>query len=333
MKNNPLPRLDEDSELRNRLLKFCRLKPGEIWDDPMGFHRVGCLDAANKEQIDCLVANERPTLAVHDPPYNLVAFETRSAASFVEWCQQWTKISLDCLADDSSYYVWLGADQNKHYQPLPQFMMMMESMKAAKSRAFITMRNQRGYGTQKNWMAVRQELLFYTKGNPGFDVQYTGIPKILRGYYKDVAGERTENLGRGKSENIRASNVWVDIQQVFYRMQENVSGCYAQKPLAAIERIVQASSQEGDGVLDLFAHSGTTMIACERTNRKCLTADIDPIYCEMSIRRLEHYRETGQMGWQNHHAFATELGDSPELSVEDTVLSKPANAQPQASLF
>ena len=35
------------------------------------------------------------------------------------------------------------------------------------SRSFITLRNQRGYGTQKNWMSVRQELLYYTKGSPG----------------------------------------------------------------------------------------------------------------------------------------------------------------------
>jgi site-specific DNA-methyltransferase (adenine-specific) len=44
------------------------------------------------------------------------------------------------------------------------------------------MRNQRGYGTQKNWMAIRQECLYYVKGEPNFTVQYTDIPKILRRY-------------------------------------------------------------------------------------------------------------------------------------------------------
>ena len=100
------------------------------------------------------------------------------------------------------------------------------------------MRNRRGYGTQKNWMWVRQELLYYVKGNPNFnvDAEYTDIPKILRGYYKEVNGKITENLERSRSKYIRAGNVWVDIQQVFYRMEENVPGCYAQKPLKAIER-------------------------------------------------------------------------------------------------
>lgn len=132
---------------------------------------------------------------------------------------------------------------------------MMRSF-PVRSRSLITMRNQRGYGTQKNWMAVRQELLYYTIGEPMFNVgaEYTDIPKILRGYYKEVGGRRQENLERSNSEFIRAGNVWVDIQQVFYRMDENVSGCYAQKPLKAIERIVQASSAVDDLVLDFFSH-------------------------------------------------------------------------------
>jgi site-specific DNA-methyltransferase (adenine-specific) len=171
------------------------------------------------------------------------------------------------------------------------------------SRSFITMRNQRGYGTQNNWMSVRQELLYYTIGQPVFQVQYTEIPKILRGYYKTVGGRSTENLERSKSETIRPGNVWVDVQQVFYRMHENVPGCYAQKPLGAIERIILASSRPGDLVIDFFAHSGTTLQACERTGRRCVTIDIDPIFAEIAIRRLERFRITGKTGWQRGKVF------------------------------
>jgi site-specific DNA-methyltransferase (adenine-specific) len=165
------------------------------------------------------------------------------------------------------------------------------------------MRNQRGYGTQKNWMAVRQELLYYTKGAPEFNVQYTDIPKAVRGYYKDVGGERTENIARSRSDCIRASNVWIDVQQVFYRMEENVDGCYAQKPLKSIERIIAASSQPGDTVLDSFAHAGTTLLACERLGRRCITMDIDPIFAEITIRRLEHFRNYDRTGWQRESVF------------------------------
>lgn len=37
--------------------------------------------------------------------------------------------------------------------------------------------------------------------------------------------------------------------------------------------------------------------------------DVDPLYCEISIRRLEHYRQTGLAGWQNGHAFDEVLED------------------------
>ena len=180
-------------------------------------------------------------------------------------------------------------------------------------------------------MAIRQELLYYTKGDPPFSVQYTEIPKVLRGYYKKVNGEVTENLQRSRSENIRAGNVWVDVQQVFYRMKENVSGCFAQKPLHAIDRVVQASSAKNELVVDFFAHSGTTLLACEILGRRCFTADVDPIYCEIAIRRLEQFRATGQTGWQNGNAFE----DVPAMDEsKGSEKGKPADkARRQETLF
>ncbi len=308
MKGTPLPRLDRDPAMRERLLPLCRLRAGEVWTDPTNQHRVGCLDAADPAQMARLAEGRPATLAVQDPPYNLVAFHQQRLDEYVTWCRRWVEVTLDCMADDASLYVWLGADQRHGFGPLPDFMIMMRDQ-PLQTRSFVTLRNQRGYGTQKNWMAVRQELLIYTRGAPPFTVQYTDIPKILRGYYKEVDGRRTENTERGRGKTIRPGNVWVDVQQVFYRLEENVSGCYAQKPLLAIERIVAAASNPGDVVLDSFAHSGTTLLACERLNRRALTADIDPVYCELTIRRLEHYRTTGTIGWQNGHAFEPELGD------------------------
>lgn len=308
MKNNPLPRLDERPDIRELLLPHCRLKLGEVWTDATSQHRVGCLDAASGEDVAKLMDGSKATLAIHDPPYNLVAFEERHHVEFIQWCKRWVGNTLDWMESDASLYVWLGADQKDGFQPLPDFMIMMRSLPVA-TRSFITMRNQRGYGTQKNWMSVRQELLYYTIGNPVFNVEaeYTEIPKILRGYYKKVNGKVTENMERSNSENIRAGNVWVDIQQVFYRMEENVNGCYAQKPLKSTDRIVRASSKRGHLVVDFFAHSGTTLLACELSQRRCFTMDIDPIFCEMVIRRLEHYRQTGKLGWQNNHAFDNDI--------------------------
>jgi site-specific DNA-methyltransferase (adenine-specific) len=223
-------------------------------------------------------------------------------------------VTKNCLNENSSFYIWLGADQNNHFQPLADFIIMMRDF-GFNSRSFITMRNQRGYGTQKNWMSVRQELLYYTAGNPVFNVEaeYTDIPKILNGYYKTVNGQKTKNFERSKSEFIRAGNVWVDIQQVFYRMEENVNGCYAQKPLKSIDRIILASSNKDDVVVDLFAHSGATLLSAERYGRRCFTSDLDPVFCEIVLRRLEHYRATGKTGWQNSNPFEEEIMDDKIL--------------------
>jgi site-specific DNA-methyltransferase (adenine-specific) len=314
MENFPLPRIDNDERLRDLLLKHCSFKQGDIWEDDYGKHKIGCIDASDEKSIEQLLNNRKSSLALHDPPYNFVAFDELDLEKFIDWSRQWIKNTYCSLLSDSSLYIWLGADQNNHFQPLPDFISMMKKS-GFSSRSFITMRNQRGYGTQKNWMAVRQELLFYVKGKPFFDInsEYTDIPKILKGYYKNVNGKITENLERGKSEFIRAGNVWVDVQQVFYRMEENVNGCYAQKPLKAILRIIKASSKTDDIVIDFFSHSGTTLIASEISGRRCYTCDIDPVYCEISKRRLENFRKNGKTGWQNSNPFAEEILNDIEI--------------------
>jgi len=307
MLNHPLARLDREEELRHRLLPFCRLKPGEIWRDRRNGHLVGCLDATSREEVMRLCGKEPARLAIQDPPYNFIAFERRLGEDFVAWLRRVVNNTYEALAPDSGLYLWIGADQKNDFAPLPEVMLMMRES-GFTSRSFITVRNQRGYGTQKNWMSVRQELLYYTKGSPTFTPEYTDIPKALKGYYREVNGRMTENTERGRGDTIRAGNVWIDVQQVFYRMEENVNGCYAQKPLKAIKRIIEASSSPGDTALDFFSHSGTTLLAAEMTGRRCLAMDIDPIFCEITIRRLENFRLSGRTGWQNSNPFARELG-------------------------
>ncbi len=306
----PFSRLDADTILHDRLLEYCRLCAGEIWEDSEFGHRVGVLDATNPEHLARIARGDKPSLFINDPPYNVVVGNTNTSSlskqnlsGYMNFSKLWVENCIKFMNDNAHFYIWLGADIRDNFQPLPDFMIMMRDIPELTPRNFITLRNQRGYGTQKNWMWVRQELLHYIKGNPDFSVVYTDIPKILRGYYKDVNGKRTENLERSKSENIRPGNVWVDTQQVFYRMEENVPGCYAQKPLKAIERLVQTSSRESDIILDCFAHSGTTLIAGERLKRRVLTFDIDPVFAEITIRRLENYRKTGRTGWQYKNPF------------------------------
>lgn len=307
-----LGRLDLRNDLREKILPLCRLKMGEIWEDGISGHKVGVLDATRIDDVNSIMNGDKATLAVNDPPYNVAVGNANTAnlskidmSKYLSFSEKWIKNVVSVMRENSHFYLWSGADQRDDFQPLPDIMILLRKFEELKSRNLITMRNQRGYGTQKNWMWVRQELLYYIKGEPEFNVDavYTDIPKILRGYYKNVKGEMTENLQRSKSNNIRAGNVWVDIQQVFYRMEENVPGCYAQKPLKAIERIIESGTNEGDLVIDFFAHSGTTLIAGELLNRKVYTLELDPIFAELTIRRLENYRSNGKRGWQWKNPF------------------------------
>ncbi len=308
MLNHPLPRIDKDEKLREMLLQYCRFKEGTVWVDNKYDHKISCLDVSNDENVKKVFRNKKVKLSVQDPPYNFIAFKEKQNDDFINWCSHWIKLNEEISDKNSSFYFWLGADQSNHFEPFGGFIEMMKSSELT-SRSFITMRNQRGYGTQSNWMAVRQELLYYTKGKPKFNIksEYTDIPKVLKGYYKNIGGTITENSERSKSKFIRAGNVWIDVQQVFYRMEENVNGCYAQKPLKAIIRIVEASSSKKDLVTDFFSHSGTTLIASEMLERVCYTFDYDPVYCEISLRRLENYRTNGKTGWQNSNPFYKEI--------------------------
>jgi site-specific DNA-methyltransferase (adenine-specific) len=270
------------------------------------------LDATNYADVKKMMGRKRAALIVNDPPYNVAVGNANTKnlskidlEQYLDFSGKWIKNAINCLDANAHFYVWMGADYRDGFQPLPDFMVLMRKFKELKSRNFLTLRNQRGYGTQKNWMWIRQELLYYVKGEPDFfvEAEYTAIPRILKGYYKEVSGKLTNNTERSKSEFIRAGNVWVDVQQVFYRMEENVPGCYAQKPLPAIERILRSGSQERDLVVDFFAHSGTTLIAGERLKRMVYTFDIDPLFAEITIRRLEHFRDTSKTGWQWNNPF------------------------------
>lgn len=296
-----MPVINDKKVNRTNVETLPKFEYGVIWHDPISGHRVGCLDASKKEDVKKLMQGEKAILAIQDPPYNVDIndeFGNLPLDQYIKWSENWIDNTIEVLADDSSLYIWLGADIRNDLQPLPDFMIMMRR-KPVKIRNFITMRNQRGYGTQKNWMAVRQELLYYIKGNPIFNVQaeYTDIPKKTRGYYKEVNGKITENFERSKSLTIRAGNVWYDIQQVFYLMHENIEGCFAQKPLKSAKRIIDASSKEGDLIIDFFGHSGSTLLQAEISERKCYTIDINPTYCKIMVARLLHYRRTGETGW------------------------------------
>jgi DNA modification methylase len=66
------------------------------------------------------------------------------------------------------------------------------------------------------------------------------------------------------------------------------------KPVALIEAMLRNSSRRGDIVLDPFAGSGSTLIACERLGRRCFAVELDPVYCDVIRRRYQEYVSHGR---------------------------------------
>lgn len=64
------------------------------------------------------------------------------------------------------------------------------------------------------------------------------------------------------------------------------------KPIKLLARQIQNSSRPGENVLDMFGGSGSTLITCEQLGRHCFTAELDPKYCDVIIKRWEDF--TGQ---------------------------------------
>jgi site-specific DNA-methyltransferase (adenine-specific) len=163
MEKYPLPRLDTDSELRKLLTKYCRLTKGEIWCDPISEHKIACIDSADSKAVVELMNGTEATLAIHDPPYNFIAFDELKEEQFINWSKKWIKNSFNSLALNSSIYIWLGADYKNHFQPFAGFIQMMKQ-----SRFCI------------------QKFYYFTKStriwnSPKLDVGQTGITLLFKG--------------------------------------------------------------------------------------------------------------------------------------------------------
>jgi site-specific DNA-methyltransferase (adenine-specific) len=97
-------------------------------------------------------------------------------------------------------------------------------------------------------------------------------------FYAHVAGEKDPWYG-DKSQ----STLWEEKKPAANRIHPTA------KPVELIERALLNSSKAGDLVADLFAGSGSTLIACERRNRKARLMEIDPKYADCICRRFQEY--------------------------------------------
>ena len=165
-------------------------------------------------------------------------------------------------------------------------------------------------------------ILFYGKDSPTFNVVLEpygeGSGKHDSHYKRDEDGRwfRWQKL-RGKepykvylSEGRRAGDVW-QISHINASAKERV-GYPTQKPLALLERIIKASSNEGDVVLDPFCGCATACVAAEKLDRQWVGIDLSPKAAELVNVRLQE-----SMGSLFHHGYVTTRTDIPQRTDVD----------------
>ena len=155
-----------------------------------------------------------------------------------------------------------------------------------------------GYKTKaNNWIRSHETILYYSKSSkPFFQKQYTPYPeeyisrfkksdKDGRKYRDDRSEGRIQYLD--ESPGVIVSDVWSDINSF---QQNSTSLEYlnypTQKPEALLERIIKASSKEGDLVADFFCGSGTTAAVAEKLGRRWITSDLGRYAIHTTRKRM-----------------------------------------------
>lgn len=133
------------------------------------------------------------------------------------------------------------------------------------------------YFTKSQWVFPTKEA--YKK------MQDYGIShSAFRKEYDEIEKEYYATRAYFNNTHDNFNNVWE-----FDRHQRDGSegGHATPKPIQLCERAIKSSSETEEVVLDLFGGSGSTLIACEKTNRHCYMMELDPIYCDVIIERWE----------------------------------------------
>lgn len=211
-------------------------------------------------------------LIVTDPPYNLNKdygnnTDNLEFNDYLEFSRQWLKEAKRVLMDNGSIYVFMGMKYISYiYSILEQELSMTFN-------SWITWYYTQGIGKTKGFSPRHDDILLFTKSPKKFVFNLDDI-RIPQKYYRSVNNMRGANPG----------NVW-EFSHMHY-CNKNRKKHPTQKPEGLFERMILASSNEGDMILDPFVGSGTALRVCQQTNRNGIGIDINPEYIDMTRDRL-----------------------------------------------
>jgi len=198
-----------------------------------------------------------------DPPYNLAksfngrAFKQMSIAEYARWIDSWLSGLVKTLKANASIYI-CGDWQSSAaiYQVAEKYF---------KVRNRITWEREKGRGAKSNWKNCSEDIFFCTVSDRyTFNVEKVKLNRRVIAPYTHSNGEpkdwqRTE---MGDFRLTYPSNIWTDVTVPYWSMPEKADHP-TQKPEKLLAKIILASSNEGDLILDPFLGSGTTSVVAK----------------------------------------------------------------------
>ena len=181
--------------------------------------------------------------------------------------------------------------------------------------------------SKRYWPRKHDIILFYVKSD-----SYQHSPIQERVFYdKPFFTEQVDAEGRYYAD-VYVRDVWDDIKPIINVSKER-TGYPTQKPLALYKRMIEASSNPGDMVLDPFAGCATTCVAAEQLGRQWIAVDINEEAEEVILDRLD--REVDEsMAWNDKVRILTEAPDRTddgEYAAPELLLVSPPPRQPKLS--
>jgi DNA modification methylase len=230
---------------------------GDVW--VLGDHRVLCGDATLRADVEHLMASEPVDLIFTDPPYNV---------DYEGYTKQRLKTSGDRMTAEQ-FRQFLAATFANYRQIVKPAASLYVCHSSQWQREFQNAIEAAGF-------EVRCQIIWakntFAWGFGRYKFQHEPI------FYAHVAGRKDAWYG-DKSQ----STLWDEKKPAANRIHPTA------KPVELIERALVNSSKAGDVVADLFGGSGSTLIGCERRSRKARLMEIDPRYCDATVRRWQAY--------------------------------------------
>lgn len=224
-------------------------------------------------------------LLIADPPYNLTkhyhgnTFSKKDASEYEIYTRRWVEAVNPLLKDNASMYVCCDWESSLIIGGvLSEFFTI---------RNRITWQREKGRGCSDNWKNGMEDIWYVTKGKD-YTFHVDAVKqrrKVLASYRVDGAPKDWVETEKGKYRDTCPSNFWDDITIPFWSMPENTDHP-TQKPEKLYAKIILASSNPGDIILDPFAGSGTAGVTAKKLGRHFIDIETNEQYCVWAEQRL-----------------------------------------------